>query len=102
MSTTKHTIQRRQDLPVVHPRAAGIDIGAQFHVVAVAADLDPQPVRTFRSFTHDLHRLAEWLAAVGITTVAMESTGVYWIPQDLRKSGSEGRRGIGKAVRLAA
>src|SRR5512144_2388812 len=80
MSTTKHTIQRRQDLPVVHPRAAGIDIGAQFHVVAVAADLDVQPVRTFRSFTHDLHRLAEWLAAVGITTVAMESTGIYWIP----------------------
>jgi transposase len=66
-------------LPVVHPHAAGIDIGGEFHVVAVPPERDPEPVRTFRSFTSDLHRLADWLAQMGITTVAMESTGVYWI-----------------------
>jgi transposase len=48
--------------------------------VAVPADRDGQPVRKFSSFTHDLHRLADWLEACGIETVAMESTGVYWIP----------------------
>ena len=61
---------------IVHPDAAGIDVGAQFHVVAVPADRDPEPVRTFRSFTGDLHRLAEWLRSLGIRTVAMESTGM--------------------------
>lgn len=64
----------------VHGDAAAIDVGAQFHVVAVAPERDSQPVRTFRSFTDDLHRLADWLEQGGITTVAMESTGVYWIP----------------------
>ncbi len=67
-------------LPIIHHRAAGIDIGSTFHVVAVPADADTEPVRTFRSFTGDLNRLADWLALVGITTIAMESTGVYWIP----------------------
>lgn len=65
---------------VVHPHAAAIDIGAQFHVVAVGPERDPEPVRSFRSFTQELHELAEWLRQVGITTIAMESTGVYWIP----------------------
>ena len=69
-----------RDLPVVHPDAAAIDVGARFHVVAVAPGRDPEPVRTFRAFTNDLHRLADWLERVGVTTVAMESTGVYWIP----------------------
>jgi len=67
-------------LPIVHRNAAGIDIGSTFHVVAVSPDADAEPVRTFRSFTGDLHRLADWLTSVGITTVAMESTSVYWIP----------------------
>jgi transposase len=71
---------RSVDIPVVHPHAAGIDVGAQFHVVAVGPGRDPEPVRSFRSFTKDLHDLAGWLKQVGITTVAMESTGVYWIP----------------------
>jgi transposase len=71
---------RHPVLPTIHPRAAGIDIGATFHVVAVPPDLAPEPVRTFRSFTGDLHQLADWLAALGVTTVAMESTGIYWIP----------------------
>ena len=67
-------------LPIVHRHAAGIDIGSTFHVVAVPADADAEPVRSFSSFTGDLHQLADWLKSVGITTVAMESTGIYWIP----------------------
>ena len=70
----------RRGLSTVHADAAGIDVGSRFHVVAVGGDRDAEPVRTFSSFTHELHRLADWLAAVGISTVAMESTGVYWIP----------------------
>jgi transposase len=65
---------------VVHPQAAGIDIGTTFHIVAVSPDCDPEPVRQFQSFTTDLHSLSRWLRTVGITSVAMESTGVYWIP----------------------
>lgn len=72
--------KHRAGLSTIHPHAAGIDIGSRFHMVAVAADRDDEPVRTFQSFTHDLYRLADWLAGIGITTVAMESTGVYWIP----------------------
>ena len=67
-------------LPVVHERAAGIDVGSRFHVVAVGADLCEEPVRTFQAFTSDLQRMADWLVAIGIETVAMESTGVYWVP----------------------
>jgi hypothetical protein len=70
----------RRRLAMVHEDAAGLDVGATFHVVAVPADRDAEPVRTFQSFTADLHALAEWLRAVGIRTIAMESTGVYWIP----------------------
>ena len=64
----------------IHPDAAGIDIGSQFHVVAVPPERDTEPVRSFLSFTGDLYRLADWLLSLGITTVAMESTGIYWIP----------------------
>jgi transposase len=60
--------------------AAGIDIGATAHFVAVPPDRDPQPVRQFATFTADLQRLADWLVACGVDTVVMESTGVYWIP----------------------
>jgi transposase len=64
----------------INRRAAGVDIGSTFHVAAVPADLNAEPVRSFRSFTADLNQLADWLVNLGITTVAMESTGVYWIP----------------------
>src|SRR6266849_9799400 len=64
----------------INPNAAGIDCGAATHYVAVPPDRDPTPVRTFRTFTAELHRLADWLTVCGVTTVAMESTGVYWIP----------------------
>lgn len=65
---------------VVHPRAAGIDVGNGMHYVAVRSDRDPQPVRRFECFTADLHRLADWLQRCGVKTAAMQSTGVYWIP----------------------
>lgn len=67
-------------LEKVHLNAAGIDIGSTAHWVAVPADRDARPVRKFSSLTHDLHRLAVWLESRGVDTVAMESTGVYWIP----------------------
>src|SRR5437870_6117802 len=67
-------------LSTINPDAAGIDVGSTFHVVAIPADRDAEPVRTFQSFTADLHALADWLQSVGIRTIAMESTGVYWIP----------------------
>jgi len=67
-------------LSSIHADAAGIDIGATFHVAAVGAQRADEPVRSFRTFTADLHELANWLATCGIKTVAMESTGVYWIP----------------------
>jgi len=67
-------------LEVVHPQAAGIDVGNGAHYVAVRPDRDAEPVRRFECFTADLHRLAEWLQGCGVKTVAMQSTGVYWIP----------------------
>jgi transposase len=70
----------RQALTLTHPNAAGIDIGSAAHYVAVPPDRDDEPVREFPSFTADLEQLADWLTRCGVDTVAMESTGVYWIP----------------------
>jgi transposase len=67
-------------LDVVHPDAAGIDIGNSEHYVAIAPDKSDEPVRTFACFTHSLRELAQFLKAHGIRSVAMQSTGVYWIP----------------------
>ena len=67
-------------LPVMLPDAAGIDIGATEIFVAVPADRAAENVRSFPTFTQDLYALADWLALCGVRTVAMESTGVYWIP----------------------
>ncbi len=78
--------RRRPPLPPelrrVNLNAAGIDVGAERHFVAVPEGRDPEgcDVREFGAFTADLHALAQWLAACGIHTVAMESTGIYWIP----------------------
>ena len=66
--------------PTVEASAAGVDIGAREIYVAVPPDRDPEPVRVFATFTEDLNALADWLEACGIRTVAMESTGVYWVP----------------------
>ena len=71
---------KQSGLPVVHERAAGIDIGSRFHVVAVTPDCSDEPVQTFQAFTGDLQRMADWLESVGVKTVAMESTGVFWVP----------------------
>jgi transposase len=71
---------RQRDLSPVHPDAAAIDIGATMHVAAVSPERDPEPVRTFGTVTGELHRLADWFESCGIKTIAMESTGVYWIP----------------------
>jgi hypothetical protein len=63
---------------VFEPNAAGIDIGAREIYVAVPPDRDEHPVRKCETFTGDLHQMAEWLVYCGITTAAMESTGVYF------------------------
>jgi transposase len=70
----------QRDRPIVEPNAAGIDVGAREMYVAIPPDRDTEPVRIFATFTADLEELADWLVNRGITTVAMESTGVYWIP----------------------
>ena len=67
-------------LPMLNVNAAGIDIGSEEHWVAVPIDRDDHPVRSFRCFTADLYAMAQWLKECRIDTVAMESTGVYWIP----------------------
>jgi len=80
--------KRRAGLPTDWPAsqaqecldAAGVDVGAESHWVAVPPDRDERPVREFKAFTADLQALGEWLKACGVRTVAMESTGVYWIP----------------------
>ncbi|MER9121036.1 IS110 family transposase [Mesorhizobium sp. M0954] len=78
--TRKTQPRRKRNLTLVNPNAAAIDIGATILVAAVSPRCDPEPVRTFGTFTADLHRLAAWLEQCGVKTVAMESTGVYWIP----------------------
>ncbi len=80
-----------KSLHVLHPRAAGIDIGAREIYVAVPPDSCADNVRSFTTSTEDLHALRDWLKQCGVTSVAMESTGVYWIPlfQILDASGIE-------------
>jgi len=68
------------ELKQVNLNAAGIDVGATVHFVCVPEGRDPQPVRSFGTFTDDLEAIADWLTQCGVTTVAMEATGVYWIP----------------------
>ncbi|ODT66434.1 MAG: IS110 family transposase [Pelagibacterium sp. SCN 63-23] len=69
-----------QNLARTNPGAAAIDIGSTMHMAAVNPDSDGTPIHAFGTFTHDLHDLADWFKACGVTSVAMESTGVYWIP----------------------
>ncbi|MDB5788603.1 IS110 family transposase, partial [Caballeronia mineralivorans] len=71
---------RKRDDDEVCPNAAGIDVGGSSHWVAVPRTADDQPVREFGTMTGDLHAMADWLLACGVDTVALESTGVYWIP----------------------
>lgn len=77
----KNNTQKKLATPISFNKdAAGIDIGGSFHFVAVPNDRDEKPVQKFDNFTSDLNQLADWLLACKIKTVAMESTGVYWIP----------------------
>jgi len=82
---------KKNNFPVLYPNAAGIDIASKLHYVAVNPDSDPTPVRSFGTFTQDLFAICEWLIKCNVTTVAMESTGVYWIPlfQLLEENGFE-------------
>ena len=72
--------KRQQAMQVVHPNCAGIDVGKSSHYVAVAETAAERPVRTFGSFTEDLEDMAAWLLSCGVDIVALEATGVYWIP----------------------
>ena len=87
----KKTFSSKHSLPVLNPNTAGIDIGATEIYVAVPPDRSEHSVRSFPTFTQDLLALKEWLKACSIKSVAMESTGVYWIPlyQILEKAGLE-------------
>ena len=72
--------KRKQSLRVVHPNCAGIDVGKRTHYVAVEESRDERPVRSFASFTDELLAMAAWLKSCEVDVVAMEATGVYWIP----------------------
>lgn len=76
----KQKISLEQGWAAVNPHAAGIDIGAREHLACVPPDATAQNVRSFGTFTADLEALADWFQQCGVTTVAMEATGVYWIP----------------------
>ena len=67
-------------LNVINPDAAGIDVHSNMHMVCVPADRDANPVRQFGANTADLHEIATWLKKCLVKTIALESTGVYWIP----------------------
>lgn len=92
-ASTKSRKSRRNIslLQRINPDVAGIDCGASEHYVAVPTDRDEESVRSFPTFTRDLHRLADWLQKCGVRSVAMEATGVYWIPlyELLEKRGFE-------------
>jgi len=79
MTKSKRSHPER-DISPTHRDAAAIDIGAKMHVAAVLPDRDTEPVRSFGTFTGELQRLADWFERCGVRTIAMESTGVYWIP----------------------
>lgn len=82
--STRYTRRRGKKLPKhldIHcVDAAGIDLGSTGHYVSVPEDRDPEPIRQFGCFTAQLNEMADWLIQCGITSVAMEATGVYWMP----------------------
>src|SRR6201989_1316459 len=80
MGRNKSNDKDRRPMLVFHANAAAMDVGATMHMAAVRADRTPEPVRSFGTFTTDLHRVVNWFKECGVETVAMESTSVYWIP----------------------
>jgi transposase len=79
MNKSKEKSRRIERFSVVNPNSAGIDVADNEMVVAVSPDVCHNNVQTFGSFTRDLHHIAGWLKECGVVTVAMESTGVYWV-----------------------
>lgn len=82
-----------ESLEQINLNAAGVDVGATEFYVCVPEDRDPNPVRVFQTFTCNLREIATWLKQCGVTSVAMESTGIYWIPlyETLEAAGFEVR-----------
>jgi transposase len=80
MNRKKSKSKVDRTMPMVHPNAAAIDVGATMHMAAVGADRVLEPVRSFGTFTADLDQLVKWFVECGVETVVMESTSVYWIP----------------------
>lgn len=76
----KQKIHKTPAIETVNVGAAAVDIGAREHMAAVNPEVTDAPVRAFGTFTRDLHDLANWFKSHGVTSIAMESTGVYWIP----------------------
>jgi len=89
MVTRGSSSGKTKAVAVVNEISAGIDVGSREHYVAVGKDRADNPVRRFGCYTPDLEEMATWLLECGVSTVAMESTGVYWIPvyQVLRSRG---------------
>lgn len=85
-----------------NPDAAGIDLGATVPYVAVPADRDENPVRYYGTLTEDLIELADWLKQCRITTVAMEATGVYWIPLFQEERGGNRQSPAGRLAQGAS
>jgi transposase len=85
------SVSRQKELNLINPNTAGIDIGSEEHYVAVPANRCQEPVKKFGCFTQDIKAMAQWLRECAITSIAMESTGVYWIPvfQILESEGFE-------------
>lgn len=77
---SQRSIPKNDFIQVLQPNAAGIDVGSAEHWVAVPQGRDEPSVRSFGCFTADLYALADWLMGCGVESVAMESTGIYWIP----------------------
>jgi hypothetical protein len=73
-----------EGLKVIHPHAAGLDIGSTEIWAAVSPESTNEPVRPFGTYTPDLQGLADWLKSCGVDTVAMEATGVYWLRRESR------------------
>lgn len=80
MNRKKSESKVDRTMPMVHPNAAAIDVGATMHMAAVRADRARESVRSFGTFTADLDQLVDWFTDCGVETVVMESTSVYWIP----------------------
>ena len=80
---TNPTTGGHPDLKMVNPNAAAIDIGSTMHMASVNPKTCDMAVRAFGTFTQDLHDLAAWFRSCGVTSVAMESTGVYWITTEV-------------------